>query len=56
MKQATPRPAPGADDSDEQDEINAWVQAVVDRLPPLTEAQKELLALIFRTRQRKNKK
>jgi hypothetical protein len=54
VKQATPRREPHADDTDEQDELDAWVKAVVDRLPPLTEAQRDLLALIFRTRQRKN--
>jgi hypothetical protein len=57
VNQPTPRPAaPPRADSDGQDELDAWVKAVVDRLPPLTEAQRDLLALIFRARPRKTKR
>ena len=33
----------------EDDELDAYVKDVVDRLPPLTEEQRDLLALIFRS-------
>lgn len=32
--------------------MNAYVKKVVDALPPLTDEQRDLLALIFRSRQR----
>jgi hypothetical protein len=31
----------------DDDELNAYVKEVVDNLPPLTDAQRDLLALIF---------
>jgi len=34
----------------DDDKLNAYVKQVVDSLPPLTEAQRDLLALIFRNR------
>jgi hypothetical protein len=53
---ATARPrkrrAGGAARRDDEDELNAHVKKVVDALPPLTEAQRDLLALIFRNRYR----
>jgi hypothetical protein len=47
-------PAPQAPDSarDDEDGLDAWVKAVVDTLPPLTEDQRDLLALIFRQHRR----
>jgi hypothetical protein len=35
---------------DDEDELSAHVKKVVDALPPLTDAQRDLLALIFRNR------
>jgi hypothetical protein len=35
------------------DDLNAYVKEVVDSLPPLTDEQRDLLALIFRSRHRK---
>jgi hypothetical protein len=32
----------------DDDELNAYVKEVVDNLPPLTDEQRDLLALIFR--------
>ncbi len=40
----------GAARSCGEDKLNAYVKEVVDSLPPLTEAQRDLLALIFRDR------
>jgi hypothetical protein len=37
---------------DDEDDLNAWVRKVVDALPPLTDEQRDLLALIFRRNQR----
>ena len=34
------------------DDMDQWVKEVVDTLPPLTEEQRDLLALIFRSRHR----
>jgi hypothetical protein len=34
----------------DEDALNAYVKKVVDALPPLTDAQRDLLALIFRNR------
>jgi hypothetical protein len=34
---------------DDSDDLDGFVKDVVDALPPLTEAQRDLLALIFRT-------
>jgi len=36
------------------DDLDAYVKEVVDSLPPLTDEQRDLLALIFRSRHRKN--
>jgi hypothetical protein len=36
---------------DDEDDLNAPVKKVVDALPPLTDEQRDLLALIFRSRQ-----
>jgi hypothetical protein len=38
-----PEPPPEADGS-----LDQWIEEVVDTLPPLTEEQRDLLALIFR--------
>jgi hypothetical protein len=38
----------GNDTCDDADELDAFVKRVVDALPPLTEEQRDLLALIFR--------
>jgi hypothetical protein len=35
------------------DDLDAYVKEVVDNLPPLTDDQRDLLALIFRSRHRK---
>ena len=45
------RRASGTARSDNES-LDAYVREVVDSLPPLTEAQRDLLALIFRYRQR----
>jgi hypothetical protein len=37
---------------DAVDDLNAWVKKVVDELPPLTDAQRDVLALIFRSKPR----
>jgi hypothetical protein len=37
-------------DDAEQREIERWAKRVVDALPPLTEEQRERLALLLRTR------
>jgi hypothetical protein len=42
--------ASGAARPRDDDKLNAYVKQVVDSLPPLTEAQRDLLALIFRNR------
>jgi hypothetical protein len=34
------------------DDLDAYVKEVVDNLPPLTEEQRDLLALIFRSKHR----
>ncbi|HTU74049.1 MAG TPA: hypothetical protein VMG38_11085 [Trebonia sp.] len=41
--------------ADTDDDLDAFVKRVVDTLPPLTEEQRDLLALIFRARHRKTK-
>jgi len=46
------RRAGGAARRDDEDELSAYVKKVVDALPPLTEAQRDLLALIFRNRRK----
>jgi hypothetical protein len=46
------RRAGGAARRDDEDDLNAWVRKVVDALPPLTDEQRDLLALIFRRNQR----
>jgi len=40
------------DAADRDDDLDAYVKRVVDTLPPLTEDQRDLLALIFRRRHR----
>jgi hypothetical protein len=45
------RRAGGAAHRDDEDDLNAWVRRVVDALPPLTDEQRDLLALIFRRNQ-----
>lgn len=35
------------------DDLDAYVKEVVDSLPPLTDEQRDLLALIFRSRHRR---
>jgi hypothetical protein len=52
MARPRKRRAGGAARRDDEDELNAHVKKVVDALPPLTEAQRDLLALIFRNRHR----
>ena len=44
------RRAGGAAHRDDEDALNAHVRKVVDALPPLTDEQRDLLALIFRNR------
>jgi hypothetical protein len=39
-----PAPEPTEADTD----LDQWIEEVVDTLPPLTEEQRDLLALIFR--------
>jgi hypothetical protein len=39
--------------ADRDDDLDAYVKEVVDTLPPLTEEQRDLLALIFRGKHRK---
>jgi len=36
----------------DDDEIDAYVKAVVDTFPPLTDQQRDLIALIFRSSSR----
>ncbi|HUY46860.1 MAG TPA: hypothetical protein VMV92_14175 [Streptosporangiaceae bacterium] len=36
----------------DEDDLNAYVKKVVDALPPLTDEQRDLLALIFRRNRR----
>ena len=44
-----PGPDPGPDQGTGTDSgLDQWVKEVVDTLPPLTEEQRDLLALIFR--------
>ena len=40
--------------ADRDDDLDTYVKEVVDSLPPLTGEQRDLLALIFRSRHRKN--
>jgi hypothetical protein len=40
-------PGPGPDRSTDAD-LDQWVKEVVDTLPPLTDEQRDLLALTFR--------
>jgi hypothetical protein len=42
--------ASGAARPRDDGKLNAYVKEVVDSLPPLTDAQRDLLALIFRNR------
>lgn len=42
-----PGPSPDPDPGTDSD-LDQWVKEVVDTLPPLTEEQRDLLALIFR--------
>jgi hypothetical protein len=51
--QARQRDRRADDAADRDDDIDAYVKDVVDSLPPLTEEQRDLLALIFRSRHRK---
>jgi len=44
------RRAGGAARREDEDDLNAHVKKVVDALPPLTDEQRDLLALIFRNR------
>ncbi|HEY5990143.1 MAG TPA: hypothetical protein VIV12_27720 [Streptosporangiaceae bacterium] len=37
---------------DDDDSLDAYVKKVVDRLPPLSDEQRDLLALIFRNNRR----
>jgi len=41
-----------ARDAAERDDLTAYVKEVVDSLPPLTDEQRDQLALIFRSRHR----
>ncbi len=41
------------DAAERDDDLTAYVKEVVDSLPPLTDEQRDLLALIFRSRHRK---
>jgi len=49
-----PSAVPGfpLDDYEDEDNLDAYVKEVVDALPPLTDEQRDLLALIFRQRRR----
>jgi hypothetical protein len=40
------------DDYEDEDNLDAYVKEVVDALPPLTDEQRDLLALIFRQHRR----
>jgi hypothetical protein len=42
-------------DADRDDDLDAYVKDVVDNLPPLTDEQRDQLALIFRSRHRPGK-
>jgi hypothetical protein len=50
-RQPTAVPGLPLDDEDE-DSLDAYVKEVVDALPPLTDEQRDLLAVIFRQRRR----
>ena len=45
-------PALPPDDCEDEGRLDAYVKEVVDALPPLTDKQRDLLALIFRQRRR----
>jgi hypothetical protein len=47
---ARPRKRRAARRRDHDDGLDAYVKEVVDALPPLTDDQRDLLALIFRSR------
>lgn len=47
------RRAGSASRSDDEDNLKDWVSKVVDELPPLTDEQRDLLALIFRSNHRR---
>lgn len=42
-------------DADRDDDLDAYVKDVVDTLPPLTDEQRDRLALIFRSRQHRTR-
>lgn len=46
MTQPHDLPAPEPPEADAS--LDQWIEEVVDTLPPLTEEQRDLLALIFR--------
>jgi hypothetical protein len=52
--QQQPPAIPGLplDDYEDEDSLDAYVKEVVDALPPLTDEQRDLLAVIFRHRRR----
>jgi hypothetical protein len=47
------RRAGSAGRGDDEDDLKDWVKKVVDDLPPLTDEQRDLLALIFRSNHRR---
>ena len=52
--QQLPSAVPGLplEDYEDEDDLDAYVKEVVDALPPLTDEQRDLLALIFPQRRR----
>jgi ABC-type sulfate transport system substrate-binding protein len=45
--------AGGAAQGDDEDDLKEWVKKVVDELPALTDGQRDLIALIFRSSHRR---
>lgn len=50
--QQPPLAVPGLPLDEDEDDLDTYVKEVVDALPPLTDEQRDLLALIFRHRRR----
>ncbi len=51
-RQAPAVPGLPLEDYEDEDDLGAYVKEVVDALPPLTDEQRDLLALIFRQRRK----
>jgi len=52
-RRGQPAAVPGVPlDDEDGDSLDAYVKEVVDALPPLTDEQRDLLAVIFRQRRR----